>query len=133
MKLDAIIKDIYKLIAQCNQTDNINDLITNNLRLAGYLFYLSKNENEAHKDYLTAYNERKYQTALLTSQGNGSATDRATKAEIEIKEYRHRETDAETYYNMLRNIKNDTKEFIGVTTQKISILKIEQNLVKKEV
>ena len=133
MKLDAIIKDIYRLIAQCNQTDNINDLITNNLRLAGYLFYLSKNENEAHKDYLTAYNERKYQTALLTSQGNGSATDRDTKAEIEIKEYRQRETDAETYYNMLRNIKNDTKEFIGVTTQKISILKIEQNLVKKDV
>ena len=133
MKLDAIIKDIYKLIVQCNQTDNINDLITNNLRLAGYLFYLSKNENEAHKSYLEAYNERKYQTALLTSQGNGSATDRATKAEIEIKEYRQRETDAETYYNMLRNIKNDTKEFIGVTTQKISILKIEQNLVKKDV
>lgn len=133
MKLDAIIKDIYKLIAQCNQTDNINDLITNNLRLAGYLFYLSKNENEAHKDYLTAYNERKYQTALLTSQGNGSATDRATKAEIEIKEYRQKETDAETYYNMLRNIKNDTKEFIGVVVQKISILKIEQNLVKKDV
>jgi len=47
MKLDAIIKDIYKLIAQCNQTDNIKDLIANNLRLAGYLFYLSKNENEA--------------------------------------------------------------------------------------
>ena len=133
MKLEAIIKDIYKLIAQCNQTDNINDLITNNLRLAGYLFYLSKNENEAHKDYLTAYNERKYQTALLTSQGNGTATDRATKAEIEIKEYRQRETDAETYYNMLRNIKNDTKEFIGVVVQKISILKIEQNLVKKDV
>ena len=133
MKLDAIIKDIYKLIAQCNQTDNINDLITNNLRLAGYLFYLSKNENEAHKDYLTAYNERKYQTALLTSQGNGTATDRATKAEIEIKEYRQKETDAETYYNMLRNIKNDTKEFIGVVVQKISILKIEQNLTKKEV
>ena len=133
MKLDAIIKDIYKLIAQCNQTDNINDLITNNLRLAGYLFYLSKNENEAHKSYLEAYNERKYQTALLTSQGNGSATDRATKAEIEIKEYRQRETDAETYYNMLRNIKNDTKEFIGVVVQKISILKIEQNLTKKDV
>jgi hypothetical protein len=133
MKLDAIIKDIYKLIAQCNQTDNINDLITNNLRLAGYLFYLSKNENEAHKSYLEAYNERKYQTALLTSQGNGSATDRATKAEIEIKEYRQKETDAETYYNMLRNIKNDTKEFIGVVVQKISILKIEQNLVKKDV
>lgn len=133
MKLDAIIKDIYKLIAQCNQTDNINDLITNNLRLAGYLFYLSKNENEAHKDYLTAYNERKYQTALLTSQGNGSAVDRATKAEIEIKEYRQKETDAETYYNMLRNLKQDLKEFVGVTTQKISILKIEQNLVKKDV
>lgn len=133
MKLDSIIKDIYRLIAQCNQTDNINNLITNNLRLAGYLFYLSKNENEAHKSYLEAYNERKYQTALLTSQGNGSATDRATKAEIEIKEYRQKETDAETYYNMLRNIKNDTKEFIGVTTQKISILKIEQNLTKKEV
>ena len=133
MKLDAIIKDIYKLIAECNQTDNINDLITNNLRLAGYLFYLSKNENEAHKDYLSAYNERKYQTALLTSQGNGSATDRATKAEIEIKKYRQKETDAETYYNMLRNIKNDTKEFIGVVVQKISILKIEQNLVKKDV
>lgn len=133
MKLDAIIKDIYKLIAQCNQTDNINDLITNNLRLGGYLFYLSKNENEAHKSYLEAYNERKYQTALLTSQGNGSATDRATKAEIEIKEYRQRETDAETYYNMLRNIKNDTKEFIGVVVQKISILKIEQNLTKKDV
>lgn len=133
MKLDAIIKDIYKLIAQCNQTDNINDLITNNLRLAGYLFYLSKNENDAHKSYLEAYNERKYQTALITSQGNGSAVDRATKAEIEIKEYRQRETDAETYYNMLRNIKNDTKEFIGVVVQKISILKIEQNLTKKEV
>ena len=133
MKLESIIKDIYRLIAECNQTDNINDLITNNLRLAGYLFYLSKNENEAHKDYLSAYNERKYQTALLTSQGNGSATDRATKAEIEIKEYRQKETDAETYYNMLRNIKNDTKEFIGVVVQKISILKIEQNLVKKDV
>lgn len=133
MKLESIIKDIYRLIAECNQTDNINDLITNNLRLAGYLFYLSKNENEAHKSYLEAYNERKYQTALLTSQGNGSATDRATKAEIEIKEYRQRETDAETYYNMLRNIKNDTKEFIGVVVQKISILKIEQNLVKKDV
>lgn len=133
MKLESIIKDIYRLIAQCNQTDNINDLITNNLRLAGYLFYLSKNENEAHKDYLTAYNELKYQTALLTSQGNGSAVDRATKAEIEIKEYRQKETDAETYYNMLRNIKNDTKEFIGVVVQKISILKIEQNLVKKDV
>lgn len=133
MKLESIIKDIYRLIAECNQTDNINDLITNNLRLAGYLFYLSKNENEAHKSYLEAYNKRKYQTALLTSQGNGSATDRATKAEIEIKEYRQRETDAETYYNMLRNIKNDTKEFIGVVVQKISILKIEQNLVKKDV
>lgn len=133
MKLEAIIKDIYKLIAECNQTDDINELITNNLRLAGYLFYISKHENDAHKDYLTAYNERKYQTALITSQGNGTATDRATKAEIEIKEYRQKETDSETYYNMLRNIKNDTKEFINVNTQKISILKIEQNLVKKDV
>lgn len=133
MKLDAIIKDIYKLIAQCNQTDNINDLITNNLRLAGYLFYLSKNENEAHKTYLECYNERKYQTALITQQSTGTGAERATKAEIEIKEYRQKETDAETYYNMLRNIKQDLKEFVGVTTQKISILKIEQNLTKKEV
>lgn len=133
MKLESIIKDIYRLIAECNQTDNINDLITNNLRLAGYLFYISKHENQAHKSYLEAYNERKYQTALLTSQGNGTATDRATKAEIEIKEFRQKETDAETYYNMLRNIKNDTREFINVTVQKISILKIEQNLVKKDV
>lgn len=133
MKLEKIIKDIYSLIAECNQTDDINKLIKNNLRLAGYLFYISKEENIAHKDYLISYNERKYQTALITSQGNGSAVDRATKAEIEIKEYRQRETDAETYYNMLRNIKNDTKEFIGVVVQKISILKIEQNLVKKDV
>lgn len=132
MKLDAIIKDIYKLIAECNQTDDINHLITNNLRLAGYLFYISKHENEAHKTYLEAYNERKYQTALITSQSTGKVADRATKAEIEIKEYRQKETDSETYYNMLRNIKNDTKEFINVTTQKISILKIEQNLTKKD-
>lgn len=133
MKLDAIIKDIYKLIAECNQNDDINKLITNNLRLAGYLFYISKHENEAHKTYLEAYNERKYQTALITSQGNGTATDRATKAEIEIKEYRQKETDSETYYNMLRNIKHDLNNFIGVVVQKISILKIEQNLTKKDV
>ena len=133
MKLDAIIKDIYKLIAECNQNDDINTLIKNNLRLAGYLFYISKHENEAHKSYLESYNERKYQTALITSQGNGTATDRATKAEIEIKEYRQKETDSETYYNMLRNIKHDLNNFIGVVVQKISILKIEQNLTKKEV
>lgn len=133
MKLEKIVKDIYSLIAECNQTDDINTLIKNNLRLAGYLFYISKEENEAHKSYLEAYNERKYQTALITSQGNGTATDRATKAEIEIKEYRQKETDSETYYNMLRNIKHDLNNFIGVVVQKISILKIEQNLTKKDV
>ena len=133
MKLEAIIKDIYKLIAECNQTDDINHLITNNLRLAGYLFYISKHENEAHKDYLTAYNERKYQTALITSQGNGTATDRATKAEIEIKEYRQLETDAEIYYQTLKGISNNVREFISVTTQKISILKIEKALTRGDI
>jgi hypothetical protein len=133
MKIETIIKDIYRLIAECNQTNDIETLINNNQRLAGYLFYISKHENEAHKSYLEAYNERKYQTALFIQQGTGTATDRQTNAEIEIKEYRQKETDAETYYNMLRNIKNDTKEFIGVVVQKISILKIEQNLVKKDV
>lgn len=133
MKLEKIVKDIYSLIAECNQTDDINTLIKNNLRLAGYLFYISKEENEAHKTYLEAYNERKYQTALITSQSTGRVADRATKAEIEIKEYRQKETDSETYYNMLRNIKHDLNNFIGVVVQKISILKIEQNLTKKDV
>ncbi len=133
MKLDAIIKDIYKLIAQCNQTDDINTLMSNNQRLAGYLFFISKHENEAHKSYLEAYNERKYQTALFTQQGTGSATDRATRAEIEIKEYRQKETDAEIYYQMLRGITNNTKDFIQVTTQKISILKVEKALIKSDV
>jgi len=34
---------------------------------------------------------------------------------------------------MLRNIKHDLNNFIGVVVQKISILKIEQNLTKKDV
>ena len=133
MKIETIIKDIYRLIAECNQTNDIESLISNNQRLAGYLFYISKHENEAHKSYLESYNKRKYQTALFTQQGTGTATDRQTNAEIEIKEYRQLETDAEVYYQTLKGISNNTKEFISVTTQKISILKIEKALTRGDV
>lgn len=128
-----ILEDIPKVIADCNKTNSPNKLIDNNLRLAGYLYHLNEYENEAHRAYLDAYNERKYQTAVITRDGSGSATDRATNAEIEIKDLRVKEADAEILWKKLQGIKFSTSEFIGVLTQKIAYIRKELETTKTQI
>lgn len=126
-----ILEDIPKVIAECNKTQSVDALIKNNLRLAGYLYHLNEYENTAHRAYLDAYNDRKYQTAVFTRDGQGSATDRANNAEIEIKDLRVKEAEAEMLYKKLQGIKFSTSEFIGVLTQKIAYLRKEQETTKQ--
>ncbi len=128
-----ILEDIPKVIAEANKSQSVNKLIDYNLRLAGYLYHLNEYENLAHRAYLDAYNERKYQTALITKEGQGSATDRATNAEIEIKDFRMKESEAEILWKKLQGIKFSTSEFIGVLTQKIAYLRKENETSKTQV
>ena len=126
MKIDAIIKDIQKQIAIANKIESIEELISINLRLAGYLPFLAETENTLHLGYLNAYNERKYQTAVFIQNGNGSHADRLNKAEIDIKDYRDAESTLENQYEFIRGQRDSLKKFIDVLTQKISYLKKEK-------
>ena len=121
-----ILEHIPKIIAQANKTQSIDSLLDYNLRLSGYLFHLNEMENLALRNYLDAYNKRKYKTAVLTMQGSGSASDRATQAEIDIKDLRKEELEAEVLHKKLQGIKFSTSEFIDVLKQKIAYLRKEQ-------
>lgn len=126
-----ILEEIPKIIASANKTQSIDKLLEYNMRLAGYLFHLNEMENLSYRAYLDAYNERKYQTAVITQQGAGSASDRATNAEIEIKDLRQKEAESEMLYKKLQGIKFSTSEFIDVLKQKIAYLRKEQETIKQ--
>lgn len=124
MNIESTLKDIKALIAEANKCESVDRLLEINLRLAGYQFFLAEFENNAMREYFDAYNNRKYMFAKFTIEGNGSAADRATNAEIAVKDYREIEKVSELLLHKAKSSKQTVSEFIGVLTQKISVLKV---------
>lgn len=131
MDAEKIINEIQKIIVEANKSESIDLLIKNNLRLAGFLFHINVLENEAHRLYLDAYNERKYQTALFTRESQGTQGERANEAEIQIRDFRAIESKSEILWDKLKGVKFSTTEFIGVLTQKIAYLRRESEITKQ--
>jgi len=123
-----IIAAIKKLIRQANQETDINNLININLKLSGNLFLLQEQETMAHKAYLEAYNERKYEEAHYVIKSD-LATNKAEKhAIVETRELKQIETVSEVIYNDIKGKRQTAADFIGVLTQKIANLRREKEL-----
>ncbi len=127
-----IVEDIKKLIAEANNTTDINKLIDMNMRLSGYLWHLQEEETSAHKAYLDAYNERKYTEASLIIQSDLATNKAERQAVVETRELKKIETISEIIYNDIKGKRFTTAEFIGVLTQKISNLRKEWELKNKQ-
>lgn len=126
-----IVEDIKKLIKEANHTTDINRLIDLNVRLSGYLFYLQEEETIAHKNYLDAYNERKFAEASFIIKSDLATNKAERQATIETRELKQIETISEVIYNDIKGKRFTTAEFIGVLTQKISNLRKEWELKNK--
>lgn len=126
-----IVEDIKKLIKEANHTTDINRLIDLNVRLSGYLFYLQEEETIAHKNYLDAYNERKFAEASFIIKSDLATNKAERQATIETRELKQIETISEVIYNDIKGKRFTTAEFIGVLTQKISSLRKEWELKNK--
>lgn len=126
-----IVEDIKKLIKEANHTTDINQLIDMNVRLSGYLFYLQEEETLAHKNYLDAYNERKFAEASFIIKSDLPTNKAERQAIIETRELKQIETVSEVIYNDIKGKRFTTAEFIGVLTQKISNLRREWELKNK--
>lgn len=126
-----IVEDIKKLIREANHTTDINKLIDMNVRLSGYLFYLQEEETSAHKNYLDAYNERKFAEASFIIKSDLPTNKAEKQAIIETRELKQIETVSEVIYNDIKGKRFTTAEFIGVLTQKISNLRREWELKNK--
>lgn len=126
-----IVEDIKKLIKEANHTTDINRLIDLNVRLSGYLFYLQEEETIAHKNYLDAYNERKFAEASFIIKSDLATNKAERQATIETRELKQIETISEVIYNDIKGKRFTTAEFIGVLTQKISNLRKEWELKSK--
>lgn len=128
-----IIEDIKKLIKEANHTTDINKLIDLNVRLSGYLFYLQEEETIAHKNYLDAYNDRKFAEASFIINSDLATNKAERQAVIETLEKKQIETISEVIYNDIKGKRFTTAEFIGVLTQKISNLRKEWELKNKAI
>lgn len=126
-----IVEDIKKLIKEANHTTDINRLIDLNVRLSGYLFYLQEEETIAHKNYLDAYNERKFAEASFIIKSDLATNKAERQATIETRELKQIETISEVIYNDIKGKRFTTAEFIGVLTQKISNLRKEWEMKNK--
>lgn len=128
-----IVEDIKKLIKEANHTTDINKLIDMNVRLSGYLFYLQEEETIAHKNYLDAYNERKFAEASFIIKSDLPTNKAERQATIETRELKQIETISEVIYNDIKGKRFTTAEFIGVLTQKIANLRREFDLKNKQI
>ena len=127
-----IIPEIKTIITNANRTDDINKLIDYNLRLAGYLFLLAEQEDAAYREYLDAYNARKEFEASYCLSSTSGITKAEKEAIVKSKEHREIEVATEILHNKYKGVRTSTSEFISVLSQKISILRREVELSKKQ-
>lgn len=126
-----IIQDIKKIIADANKETDINRLIDLNMRLSGYLFYLSEEETAAHKAALDAYNERKQFEAMHVIQSTEAVSKSEKRAIVESKQLRSIEAATEAIYQHIKNIRYSGSGFVDVLQQKIAFLRREDELSRR--
>lgn len=128
-----IIEETQSLIKQANQSDNVNTLSDINLKLQGYLFFLSSEESKALLAKLEAYNKRKDFEAdycVTSSEGITKAEKMATVASRDL---RQQEVMTEVAWQRIRGYRQQGNEFCDALKQKIAILRQEMISSKQQI
>lgn len=120
-----ILSEIKGLIKQANQAQDINTLINLNMRISGLLLYLCEEETNAHKDFLEAYNARKYFESEFVTKSDLAVGKAQSQAVVQSRTLKQEETTAEIIYNRIKSFRFQANEFSGVLTQKIANLRRE--------
>lgn len=124
------IKEIKQLIIKANQTTVITDLIDINMKISGYLVYLSEEEGALLKNKLVAYNERKITQAKLCLGYKDGVTKGERYAIVNTQDLMKEELDTEVEYQMARSFRVQVSEFCQALTQKIVALRRESEQTK---
>lgn len=127
-----ILAEIKALIKEANESSDISRLIDINLKIAGYLFYIQEDETEAHRAYLDAYNERKYEEASFCVKSDIAQNKAEKMAILETRNLKRLETSAEVIHQDIKGKRQVISDFTKVLTQKIANLRAEYESRNKQ-
>jgi hypothetical protein len=125
-----MIEEIKNLIRLSNTTTVINDLIEYNMKIAGYMVYLSQTEADLLKQKLIAYNERKEFEANYVITSDEGVTKAEKYAIVKSKPLRDKEIETEYSWQKAKGFRTQVNEFMETLRQKIAALRKEHDLNK---
>ena len=120
-----IVEEIKSLIKEANETTDVSKLIDLNLKISGYLVYVSEETATALRAKLIAYNERKEWEANYCITSDEGITKAEKAATVKSKPQRMAELETEVTYNKIKGFVTQLNEFQQALRQKVSYLRRE--------